>query len=107
MANNELKINHNYQTVIGDYPKVGIRPAIDGRMLGVRESLEEQTMRMAKNAAKLISSNLKYPNGKPVECVIADTCIGGVAEAAMCAEKFSKNGIGVSLTVYTMLVLWK
>ena len=99
MANNELKVNHNHQTVIGDYPKVGIRPAIDGRMLGVRESLEEQTVRMAKNAAKLISSNLKYPNGKPVECVIADTCIGGVAEAAMCAEKFSKNGVGVSLTV--------
>ena len=99
MANNELKINHNYQTVIGDFPKVGIRPVIDGRMNGVRESLEDQTMNMAKNAAKLISSNLKYPNGKPVECVIADTCIGGVAEAAMCAEKFSKNGVGVSLTV--------
>ena len=99
MANNELKINNNYQTVIGDFPKVGIRPVIDGRMNGVRESLEDQTMNMAKNAAKLISSNLKYPNGKPVECVIADTCIGGVAEAAMCAEKFSKNGVGVSLTV--------
>ena len=99
MANNEFKLNHNYQTVIGDYPKVGIRPVIDGRMLGVRESLEDQTMNMAKNAAKLISSNLKYPNGKPVKCVLADTCIGGVAEAAMCAEKFSKNGVGVSLTV--------
>jgi L-fucose isomerase len=99
MANNELKINNNYPTVIGDFPKVGIRPVIDGRMNGVRESLEDQTMNMAKNAAKLISSTLRYPNGKPVECVIADTCIGGVAEAAMCAEKFSKNGIGVSLTV--------
>ncbi len=99
MANNELKINKNYQTVIGDFPKVGIRPVIDGRMNGVRESLEDQTMNMAKNAAKLISSTLKYPDGKPVECVIADTCIGGVAEAAMCAEKFSKKGIGVSLTV--------
>jgi L-fucose isomerase len=99
MANNELKTNYNYQTVIGDFPKIGIRPTIDGRMLGVRESLEDQTMNMAKSAAKLISSNLKYPNGKPVECVIADTCIGGVAEAAMCAEKFSKNGVGVSLTV--------
>jgi L-fucose isomerase len=85
--------------VIGDFPKVGIRPAIDGRMLGVRESLENQTMQMAKNAAKLISSNLKYPDGKPVECVIADTCIGGVAEAALCSEKFRKNGVGVSLTV--------
>ncbi|MBK7712723.1 MAG: L-fucose isomerase [Bacteroidales bacterium] len=99
MANNELKINNNYQTVIGDFPKVGIRPVIDGRMNGVRESLEDQTMNMAKNAAKLISSTLRYPNGKPVECVIADTCIGGVAEAARCADKFSKNGIGVSLTV--------
>jgi L-fucose/D-arabinose isomerase len=99
MANYELKVNQNYQTVIGDYPKVGIRPVIDGRMRGVRESLEDQTMNMAKNAAKLLTSNLKYPNGKPVEIVIADTCIGGVAEAAMCAEKFSKHGVGVSLTV--------
>ena len=99
MANNELKINRNYQTVIGDNPKVGIRPVIDGRMRGVRESLEDQTINMAKNAAKLISSNLKYPNGKPVETIIADTCIGGVAEAAMCAEKFSKSGVGISLTV--------
>lgn len=99
MANNDLKTNQKYQTVIGDYPKVGIRPVIDGRMRGVRESLEEQTMNMARNAAKLIASNLKYPNGKPVESVIADTCIGGVAEAAMCAEKFSRNGVGMSLTV--------
>jgi L-fucose isomerase len=99
MAANDLKISNNYQTVIGDFPKVGIRPTIDGRMMGVRESLEEQVMKMAKNAAKLISSNLKYPNGKPVECVIADSCIGGVAEAALCAEKFRKNGVGVSLTV--------
>jgi L-fucose isomerase len=99
MATNLLEKNQSYQTVIGDFPKVGIRPAIDGRMRGVRESLEEQTMNMARSAAKLISSNLKYPNGEPVECVIADTCIGGVAESAMCAEKFSKNGVGVSLTV--------
>jgi L-fucose isomerase len=99
MANTELKINKSYQTVIGDFPRVGIRPVIDGRMNGVRESLEDQTMNMAKSAAKLISSTLKYPNGKPVECIIADSCIGGVAEAAMCAEKFSKNGVGVSLTV--------
>src|SRR5512133_2620815 len=99
MANNELKLNRNFRTVIGDYPKVGIRPVIDGRMRGVRESLEDQTMNMAKSAAKLISSNLKYPNGKAVEIVISDTCIGGVAEAAMCTEKFSKHGVGVSLTV--------
>ncbi len=94
-----MKINHNYQTVIGDFPKIGIRPAIDGRMKGVRESLEDQTMNMARNAAELISSRLKYPNGKPVECIISDTCIGGVAEAALCSEKFRKNGVGVSLTV--------
>jgi L-fucose isomerase len=99
MAINEFKVNNNYQTVIGEFSKVGIRPTIDGRMNGVRESLEEQTMKMAENAAKLISSNLNYPNGKPVECVISDTCIGGVAEAALCAEKFRKNGVGVSLTV--------
>jgi L-fucose/D-arabinose isomerase len=99
MANTDLKINKNYQTVIGEFPKVGIRPTIDGRMMGVRESLEDQTMNMAKNAASLITSALKYPNGKPVECIIADTCIGGVAEAAMCEEKFSRNGVGVSLTV--------
>ena len=61
MATSELKANHDYQTVIGEFPKVGIRPVIDGRMRGVRESLEQQTMNMAKNAAKLISSNLKYP----------------------------------------------
>jgi L-fucose isomerase len=99
MEDYALKINRNYQTVTGDFPKVGIRPAIDGRERGVRESLERQTMGMAQNAASLISKNLRYPNGKPVECVIADTCIGGVAEAAMCAEKFRKNGVGVSLTV--------
>jgi L-fucose isomerase len=99
MANADFNLNAGYQTVIGDYPKVGIRPAIDGRMNGVRESLENQTMNMARNAAALISSSLKYPNGKPVECVISDTTIGGVAEAARCAEKFIKHGVGISLTV--------
>ena len=99
MANDELKLNHDYQTVIGDLPKVGIRPTIDGRMNGVRELLEGQVMDMAKHASALISRSIKYPNGKPVKCVIADTCIGGVAEAAMCAEKFRKEGVGVSLTV--------
>jgi L-fucose isomerase len=83
----------------GSLPKIGIRPAIDGRLGGVRESLEKQTMDMAKAAAKLISSTLYYPNGKAVACVIADTCIGGVAEAAACAEKFAREGVGVSLTV--------
>ena len=80
-------------------PKVGIRPTIDGRLGGVRESLEEQTMNMAKSAAKLISDNLKHPDGSAVECVIADGTIGGVAEAAACAEKFAREGVGVSLTV--------
>jgi len=99
MATDEIKINRNYQTVIGDFPKVGIRPVIDGRERGVRESLEKQTMNMARSAAALISKNLKYPDGKPVECIISDTTIGGVAEAAACAEKFRKSGVGVSLTV--------
>lgn len=99
MAQNGLKMNRNYRTVIGDFPKVGIRPVIDGRERGVRESLEKQTMGMALSAAWLISGNLRYPDGTPVECVISDTCIGGVAEAASCAEKFKKNGVGVSLTV--------
>ncbi len=99
MAEKVFEVNPDYRTVIGDFPKVGIRPTIDGREMGVRESLEEQTMNMARSAASLISANLRYPNGKPVECVIADTCIGGVAEAALCAEKFKKSGVGVSLTV--------
>ena len=81
------------------FPKVGIRPVIDGRRRGVRESLEDQTMNMAKNAAKLISENLKYPDGTPVQCVISDTNIGGCAEAAACAAKFEKENVGVSLTV--------
>jgi L-fucose isomerase len=81
------------------FPKVGIRPVIDGRRKGVRESLEEQTMNMAKSAAKLISAKLKYPDGSPVQCVIADTNIGGCAEAAACAAKFERENVGVSLTV--------
>lgn len=81
------------------FPKIGIRPTIDGRRKGVRESLEEQTMNMAIATAKLLSENLRYPNGEPVECVIADSCIGGVSEAAACADKFAKSGVGVSITV--------
>ena len=80
-------------------PKIGIRPAIDGRLGGVRESLETQTMNLAKSVAKLIGEKLRYPNGKAVQCVIADSCIGGVAEAAACAEKFAREGVGLSLTV--------
>jgi L-fucose isomerase len=85
--------------LIGRLPKVGIRPVIDGRERGVRESLEVQTMNMAKAAAKFIEENLRFPSGEKVECVIADTTIGGVADAAFCADKFEKEGVGVSLTV--------
>ena len=81
------------------YPKIGIRPVIDGRWGGVRESLEKQTMGMAAAAAKLISDTLRYPDGKPVECVISDTTIGGGAEAAACAEKFSGESVCGTLTV--------
>ena len=83
----------------GTLPKVGIRPIIDGRRRGIRESLENQTMDMARTAASLIAKNLRHSNGLPLECVISDTTIGGVAEAARCADKFSKEGVGVSLTV--------
>lgn len=85
--------------VIGTVPKVGIRPVIDGRRRGIRESLEEQTMGMAKRAAEFISENCRHANGLQVECVVADTCIGGVAEAAQTAKKFEEEGVGVSLTV--------
>jgi L-fucose isomerase len=85
--------------LIGRLPKVGIRPVIDGRERGVRESLEVQTMNMAKAAAKLIEENLRFPSGEKIECVIADTTIGGVADAARCADQFSREGVGVSLTV--------
>ncbi|MHA2398637.1 MAG: L-fucose isomerase [Promethearchaeota archaeon] len=83
----------------GPIPKVGIRPTIDGREKGVRETLEEQTIAMAKSVVNLISTTLKHPNGMPVDCVISDSTIGGVAEAADCAEKFTRENVGVSLTV--------
>lgn len=85
--------------LIGENPKIGIRPIIDGRRGGIRESLEDVTMSMAQRVAELYSSTLHYPDGSPVECVIADTTIGGVAEAAMAAEKFRQNGVGVVLSV--------
>ena len=86
---------------IGDYPVIGIRPIIDGRRgpLKVRESLEDQTMNMAKSAAKLFTENLKYSNGEPVKVVIADTTIGRVAETAACADKFRKEGVQITLSV--------
>lgn len=81
------------------YPKIGLRPVIDGRWGGVRESLEVQTMNMAKSAAKLISETLRYPDGTPVQCVISDTTIGGGAEAARCADKFSQENVVATLSV--------
>ena len=84
---------------IGRLPKVGIRPVIDGREKGIRESLEQQTMNMAKAAARLIESILRFPSGEKVECVISNTTIGGVADAARCADQFKREGVEVSLTV--------
>lgn len=87
--------------LIGDYPVIGIRPTIDGRRgpLKVRESLEEQTMNMARSAAKLFEENLCYTNGEPVKVVIADTTIGRAPEAAACENKFRKEGVAITLTV--------
>ena len=87
--------------LIGQYPVIGIRPTIDGRrgVLKVRESLEVQTMNMAKNAARLFEENLRYSDGTPVKVVIADTTIGRVGEAAACADKFRREGVDITLTV--------
>ena len=89
--------NNQYPT--NDLPKIGIRPVIDGRRRGVRESLEETTMGLAKSTAQLLSDYLRHSNGQPVECIVADTCIGGVAEAAQTAAIFSRQGMGLSITV--------
>lgn len=100
MANTKtFSLNPPKSRLVGSLPKVGIRPIIDGRRKGVRESLENSTMAMARSAADLISAQIRHANGLPVECVIADTCIGGVAEAAQTAEKFARAGVGVSLSV--------
>ena len=87
---------HRFQ---GEWPKIGIRPTIDGRMGGVRESLEKQTMDMAKSVVKLLTKTLQYPDGTPVACVIADSTIGRVAESAACAEKFRRENVAVTITV--------
>jgi L-fucose isomerase len=84
---------------IGGYPKVGIRPIIDGRRNGIRESLEDQTMNMARSVAEFLHASLRYPDGTPVESVIADTTIGGIAESAMCAEQFAREGVGLTISV--------
>ena len=83
----------------GELPKIGIRPTIDGRLGGVRESLEEQTQNQARAVEKLLTENIRYPDGRPVECVIAKPCIGGVAEAAATEALFQKENVGVSITV--------
>lgn len=80
-------------------PKIGIRPTIDNRRMGVRESLEVQTMNLAQLTAEFLQKNLRHPSGEAVECVIADTCIGGMAEAAACEEKFKVSNVGLSITV--------
>lgn len=94
-----LKLNAPVNRLRGSLPKVGIRPTIDGRYGGVRESLEGFTMALAESARDLIQKNLRHSCGLPIEVVIADTCIGGASEAAQCEEKFAREGVGVSLTV--------
>jgi len=92
-------MNNNQFSYNGALPKIGIRPAIDGRRNGVRESLEDTTMNQARAVASLLETNLRHADGQPVECVISDSCIGGVAEAAQAAEKFSRQGVGLTITV--------
>ncbi|HVF10678.1 MAG TPA: L-fucose isomerase [Abditibacteriaceae bacterium] len=100
MANVEkMQTTQPVNRLRGTLPKMGIRPTIDGRLGGVRESLEAQVMGMARATAQFLTENLRHACGLPVEVVIADTCIGGVSEAATCAEKFAREGVGVSLTV--------
>src|SRR5438067_6178661 len=94
-----MKTNPPTNRLRGSLPKIGIRPAIDGRLGGVRESLEDQTMGMARATAAFLGENLRHASGLPVEVVIADTCSAGVSEAAKWAEKFKGEGVGVSLTV--------
>src|SRR5690349_21669985 len=97
----ELFMKHNppVNRLRGALPRVGIRPTIDGRYGGVRESLDATVMQMAVNTGKFLTENVRHACGLPLEVVIADTCIGGVSESAKCAEKFAREGVGVSLTV--------
>ena len=97
--NDPIPMSSSKYRYVGAPPKVGIRPTIDGRRKGVRESLEDTTMSLAKAVAGFLTANLRNPSGEPVECVIADTCIGGVTEAAQTAEKFARLGVGLSITV--------
>ena len=91
-----MQNKHNH---LGAIPKVGIRPVIDARLGGIRESLEQTTMAMAERVAHFLSNNLRNYNGSKVECVIADTTIGRVPEAQKCEEKFLREGVGLSITV--------
>ena len=95
----KITMNEPVNRLCGSMPKIGIRPTIDGRRKGIRESLENQTMRMARAVSNFLSQKLRHSNGLSVESVIADTCIGGIAEATQTAEKFAREGVGVSLTV--------
>jgi L-fucose isomerase len=95
----DISVNLSGNRLRGEIPKIGIRPVIDGRLGGVRESLEKQTMRMAIGVANLLKKKLKHADGTSPEVVIADSTIGGISESAEAAEKFKKKGVGVSITV--------
>jgi L-fucose/D-arabinose isomerase len=92
-------MGQNRKKWIGEFPKIGIRPVIDGRRGGIRESLEEVTMEMAISVSTFLQQHVRYPDGSPLQCVIADTCIGGVAEASLTHEKFRKENVSVTVTV--------
>ena len=94
-----IKMRPAENRLIGNLPKIGIRPIIDGRRRGVRESLEEPTLALARAAAALLTSNLRHANGLPVECVVPDFCIGGSAEAARAADLFARSDVGVSISI--------
>ena len=94
-----MKTHIGKKRLRGAIPKIGIRPTIDGRELGVRDALEDKTMGMAEGCAEFLSKNLIHPNGMTVECIIADSTIGGVTEAQECAKKFKDEDVGLSITV--------
>ncbi|WPX08301.1 L-fucose isomerase [Anaerocellum danielii] len=96
---NEYTVNIGEKRFVEDYPKVGIRPTIDGRYGGVRESLEEHTWKLAQAVAEFIENNIYLPNGEKVKCILPPRCIGGVVEARMADELFKKEGVGLSITV--------
>lgn len=95
----EIGRNPLENRLVGEVPKIGIRPVIDGRRKGVRESMESPTMAMANSVAQLIKRNLRHSSGFPVDCVIADTCIGGPAESAQTAFKFAREGVCAIISV--------